>query len=141
MNNIDMCSLYANDNGVCSVSTPSKYYRVSMKDGKVDEVVAGNTNSYSHYLKRQYGKHQVTYEEAGVTFQRIISTVYDRNEQRCRYAVVQYIHRDGDEGDKVVRPHGTVTIKNDSSSRQARTCLSVSKRGRYRQIPEGFSKS
>jgi hypothetical protein len=82
-----------------------------MKDGKVDEVVAGNTTSYSHYLKRQYGKHQVTYEEAGVTFQRIISTVYDRNEQRCRYAVVQYIYRDGDEGDIVVPPHGNSNNK------------------------------
>jgi len=106
MNNIDMRSLYADDNGVWRMSTPRKYYSVSMKDGKVDEVVAGNKNSYSHYLKRQYGKHQATYEEAGVTFQGIISTVYDRNEQRYRYAVVQYIHRDGDEGDIVVRPHG-----------------------------------
>jgi hypothetical protein len=106
MNNIDMRSLYADDNGVWKMSTPRKYYRVSMKDGKVGEVVAGNKNSYSHYLKRQYGKHQATYEEAGVTFQRIISTVYDRNEQWYRYTVVQYIHRDGDEGDIVVRPHG-----------------------------------
>lgn len=46
MHNIDMRSLYTDDNGMWSVSTSRKYYRVSMKDGKVDEVVAVYKNSY-----------------------------------------------------------------------------------------------
>ncbi|KAK3087353.1 hypothetical protein FSP39_004988 [Pinctada imbricata] len=44
--------------------------------------------------------------QKGVHFQRIISTVHNKKGQRCRYAVVQYIIRDGIETDIVINPHG-----------------------------------
>jgi hypothetical protein len=41
-----------------------------------------------------------------VTFQRIISSLTTKNNERGRYAVVQYIHRDGTEQDVVLQLHG-----------------------------------
>ena len=41
-----------------------------------------------------------------MTFQRIISSLTNKNNERGRYAVVQYIHRDGTEQDVVLPPHG-----------------------------------
>ena len=41
-----------------------------------------------------------------MTFQRIISSFTTKNNERGRYAVVQYIHRDGTEQDVVLQPHG-----------------------------------
>lgn len=106
LDKIDLRSLYADDNGVWSVATPRKYFRVETEDGKVTDVRLGHTGNYSHLLKRQYGKHQATFTERGITFQRIISTVCSKSGSKCRFVVVQYIHRDGKEGDVVLHPHG-----------------------------------
>ncbi|CAC5417023.1 unnamed protein product [Mytilus coruscus] len=53
---------------------PRSYYRVDIRDGRIENVVPGNKSSYTHYLRRQYGTQQATYNERGVSFQRIIST-------------------------------------------------------------------
>lgn len=103
---IDLQSLYADNNGVWSVATPRKYFRVDIEDGKVTNVRSGHTENYTHLLKRQYGKHQATFTKMGITFQQIISTVCSKSGSWCRFAVVQYIHRGGKEGDVVVHPHG-----------------------------------
>jgi hypothetical protein len=105
LNDIDIRSLYADDNGVWNVVTPRKYFRVEIKYGKIAEVLPGHKDNYTHLLKRQYGKHQATYSERGVTFQRIISTVFSKSGHRCRNAVLQYIHRDGSEDDVVMLSH------------------------------------
>jgi hypothetical protein len=75
---------------------------VDIRDGKVENVVPGNKSDYTHFLKRQYGTHQATYNERGVSFQRIISTAISKNNNKCRYAVVQYLHRDSVEEDIVI---------------------------------------
>lgn len=106
LDKIDLRSLYADDNGVWSVATPRKYFRVEIEDGKVTDVRSGHTENYTHLLKRQYGKHQATFTERGITFQRIISTVCSKSGSKCRFAVDQYIHRDRKEGDVVLHPHG-----------------------------------
>lgn len=105
LDKIDLRSLYADDNGFWSVATPIKYFRVKIEDGKVTDVRSGHTENYTHLLKRQYGKHQTTFTERGIPFQRIISTVCSKSGSKCRFAVVQYIHRDGKEGDVVLHPH------------------------------------
>ena len=106
LESIDVRSLYADDNGVWTVSTPRRYFRVLMEDGRVNDISSAHKDDYTHLLKRQYGKHHATFVEKGVHFQRIISTVQNKKGQRCRYAVVQYILRDGFETDIVVHPHG-----------------------------------
>jgi hypothetical protein len=106
LDKIDLRSLYADDNGVWNVATPRKYFRVDVEDGKVSEVKSGHKDNYTHLLKRQYGKHQATFTERGITFQRIISTVVSKSGSKCRFAVVQYIHRDGTEDDVLLHPHG-----------------------------------
>jgi hypothetical protein len=104
LHSVDLRSLYADDNGVWQTSSPKTYLRVFLQNGKVDNVEMGNPIDYTHRLKRQYGKHQATYIEKHVTFQRIIPTVYSKTHQ-CRYGVVQYIHRDSIEEDIVMNPH------------------------------------
>ena len=106
LNDIDIHPLYADDNGVWNVATPRKYFRVEIKDGKIAEVLPSHKDNYTHLLKRQYGKHQATYSERGITFQRIISTVFSKSGIRCRSAALQYIHRDGSENDVVMLSHG-----------------------------------
>ncbi|CAC5383421.1 unnamed protein product [Mytilus coruscus] len=103
---VDMRSLYADDKGVWTVSTPRSYFRLHMQDGKVDNVVQGNKFSYTHLMKRQYGTHQATLVEKAITFQRIISSVVSKDGKRSRYCVLQFIHRDGSKDDVVVEPHG-----------------------------------
>ena len=105
LHSVDHRSLYADDNGVWQTSSPKTHLRVSFNNGKVENVEVGNQMNFTHSLKRQYGKHKATYIEKALTFQRIISTVYPKT-GRCRYAVVQYIHRDGEENDIVMKPHG-----------------------------------
>lgn len=101
-----MKSLYADDNGVWSVSSPRSYFRVGLHDVKADSVLKANRETYTHFIKRQYGKHQATLTEKGITYQRIISSIFNRDGHRSRYCVEQYIHRDGSEEDIVVKPHG-----------------------------------
>ncbi|CAG2219934.1 unnamed protein product [Mytilus edulis] len=111
---VDHRSLYADDNGVWQTSSPKSHFRVSFNNGKVENVEVGNQMNFTHSLKRQYGKHKATYIEKALTFQRIISTVYPKT-GRCRYAVVQYIHRDGEENDIVMKPHEVLEdIKEES---------------------------
>ena len=105
-NALDPRSIYADDNGVWRTSTPRSYYKVEMVDGKISDVKTSTKHSFTHSIKRQYGTHQASYAEKGVTFQRIISSVVSVNGQACRYGVVQYIHRDGCEDDVVMNPHG-----------------------------------
>ena len=111
LNGIDIRSLYADDNGVWDVGTPRKYFRVEIKDGKITDVVPSHQRNYTHLLKRQYGKHQATSSIRGKTFQRIISTVFSRSGHRCRYAVLQYIQRDGNEDDIVMLSHANTKKK------------------------------
>ncbi|CAC5363287.1 unnamed protein product [Mytilus coruscus] len=102
---------------------PRSYYRVDIRDGRIENVVPGNKSSYTHYLRRQYGTHQATYNERGVSFQRIISTATSKYNIKSRYVVVQYIHRDSEEGDIVMKAHGNAK---DSQSRPFfKTDLSV----------------
>ncbi|CAC5415327.1 unnamed protein product [Mytilus coruscus] len=94
LNEVDQKSIYADDNGVWNTASPRSYYRVDIRDGRIENVVPGNKSSYTHYLRRQYGTHQATYNERGVSFQRKISTATSKYNIKSRYAVVQYIHRD-----------------------------------------------
>ncbi|CAC5389984.1 unnamed protein product [Mytilus coruscus] len=104
-----MKSLYADDNGVWKTSSPKSYIRVSLERGKIKSVEIDNVvnmvNS-THFIRRQYGTHQATVIAKGLSFQRIISSVTSKNNQRSRYAVVQYIRRDCVEDDIVLKPHG-----------------------------------
>ncbi|CAC5410623.1 unnamed protein product [Mytilus coruscus] len=123
LNEVDQKSIYADDNGVWNTASPRSYYRVDIRDGRIENVVPGNKSSYTHYLRRQYGTHQATYNERGVSFQRIISTATSKYNIKSRYAVVQYIHRDSEEGDIVMKAHGNAK---DSQSRPFfKTDLSV----------------
>ncbi|CAG2227272.1 unnamed protein product [Mytilus edulis] len=123
LNEVDQKSIYADDNGVWNTASPRSYYRVDIRDGRIENVVPGNKSSYTHYLRRQYGTHQATYNERGVSFQRIISTATSKYNIKSRYAVVQYIHRDSEEGDIVMKAHGNAK---DSQSRPfCKTDLSV----------------
>ncbi|CAC5411843.1 unnamed protein product [Mytilus coruscus] len=123
LNEVDQKSIYADDNSVWNTASPRSYYRVDIRDGRIENVVPGNKSSYTHYLMRQYGTHQATYNERGVSFQRIISTATSKYNIKSRYAVVQYIHRDSEEGDIVMKAHGNAK---DSQSRPFfKTDLSV----------------
>ena len=51
LNDIDIRSLYADDNGVWNVATPRKYFRVEIKYGKIAEVLPGHKVNYTHLLK------------------------------------------------------------------------------------------
>jgi hypothetical protein len=65
-----------------------------------------SSTSPKHSLKISFALrvylHQATYSERGITFQRIISTVFSKSGNRCRSAALQYIHRDGSEDDVVM---------------------------------------
>ncbi|CAC5423831.1 unnamed protein product [Mytilus coruscus] len=123
LNEVDQKSIYADDNGVWNTASPRSYYRVDIRDGRIENVVPGNKSSYTHYLRRQYGTQQATYNERGVSFQRIISTATSKYNIKSRYAVDQYIHRDSEEGDIVMKAHGNAK---DSQSRPFfKTDLSV----------------
>ncbi|CAC5398311.1 unnamed protein product [Mytilus coruscus] len=111
---VDQKSIYADDNGVWNTASPRSYYRVDIRDGRIENVVPGNKSSYTHYLRRQYGTQQATYNERGVSFQRIISTATSKYNIKSRYAVDQFIHRDSEEGDIVMKAHGNAK---DSQSR------------------------
>ncbi|CAC5423635.1 WAC [Mytilus coruscus] len=100
-----------------------KEKKVDIRDGRIENVVPGNKSSYTHYLRRQYGTHQASYKEHRVSSQRIISTAFSKYNIKSRYAVVQYIHRDSEEGDIVIKAHGNAK---DSQSRPFfKTGLSV----------------
>ena len=103
---VDIRSLYADDNGVLKMGTPNGFYTVNMLNGRVEDVSSGNEENYSHILKRQYGIHKATKAISKKIFQRIISSAVNKSGHRCRYAVVQYILRDGREEDIIVSPHG-----------------------------------
>ena len=106
LHRVDMKSLYADDNGVWKTSCPKSHLMVCFNEGKVERVEMSNAVNYTHFIKRQYGTHQGTLISKGVTFQRIISSLTTKYNERSRYAVVQYIHRDGTEEDVVLQPHG-----------------------------------
>ncbi|CAC5404556.1 unnamed protein product [Mytilus coruscus] len=123
LNEVDQKSIYADDNGVWNTASPRSYYRVDIRDGRIENVIPGNKSSYTHYLRRQYGTQQATYNERGVSFQRIISTATSKYNIKSRYAVDQYIHRDSEAGDIVMKEHGNAK---DSQSRPFfKTDLSV----------------
>jgi hypothetical protein len=61
LNAVDQKSIYADDNGVWNTACPRSNYKVDIRDGKVENVVPGNKSDHTHFLKRQYGTHQATY--------------------------------------------------------------------------------
>lgn len=103
---VNMRSLYADDNGVWSTSSPRNYLIIELENGMVSKVTSSTQHNFTHFVRRQYGTHQATLSEKGITFQRIISTVTSKNGERSRFAVVQYILKGGSEEDVVVKPHG-----------------------------------
>ena len=86
---VDMRSLYADDNGVWSTSSPRNYFIVDLENGMVSKVTSSTQHNFTHFVRRQYGTHQATLSEKRITFQRIISTVTSKNGERSRFAVVQ----------------------------------------------------
>ena len=134
---VDMKSFYADDNGVWSVSTRS-YFRVGFHNGKVDSVLKANGETYTNFIKRQYGTHQATLTEKGIKFQRIISSMFNRDGHRSRYCVVQYIYR-GSEEDIVVKPHGNARHSKRPFYKTEPEVLSIKEEPQKSfQIPHGF---
>ena len=103
---VNMRSFYADDNGVWSTSSPRNYLIIELENGMVSKVTSSTQHNFTHFVRRQYGTHQATLSEKGITFQRIISTVTSKNGERSRFAMVQYILKGGSEEDVVVKPHG-----------------------------------
>jgi hypothetical protein len=57
---VNIRSLYADDNGVCSTSSPRNYLIIELENGMVSKVTSSTQHNFTHFVRRQYGTHQNT---------------------------------------------------------------------------------
>ncbi|CAC5368187.1 unnamed protein product [Mytilus coruscus] len=63
LNELDQKSIYADDNGVWNTASPRSYYRVDIRDGRIENVVPGTLlfSTYTETVKRRYS-HESTWK-------------------------------------------------------------------------------
>ncbi|XP_064642074.1 uncharacterized protein LOC135496599 [Lineus longissimus] len=110
LNSVRLDSLNADDNGAWKSTQPRTDFWVDRDEqGKVIRVYGGTVPRHASHqlytLTRQYSVHKGTLSKCGRKFQRITSVFYDCNRNRCKYAVVQYLH-EGDNEEVHMAPHG-----------------------------------